>query len=935
MSQLESLVQEIEELNSTEFERFGYIFTDALSGQHLHHRGLTPRGQPRGYTVDSYSEDGSIAGEYSIDKDYFSNLSKPKKDIQHVLKEFPQVKTIYLLAGTRLQPSEGKEMVKLCTDMEKIFQGKIIWYDAEKIAESIISNLLTRIVTINRLAKFLPSLINIYSTHPDTVSLPQLPANYRISPKTLEDSYCLLTSKRFLLLTGISGIGKSNLAVKLAQKLLENEHLDAVYFINSTEIQSYRELSAVSCEAGGRKINLPGTLQTRRSLVILDDLRHKLDEILESLQKLAPDSSYIIVTSQISSYYAEQIGAEFHVPYLNDENLVDKIVNWRLPQKQRCSKELIHLITEKTRGYPLLLNFIRSSLFYEELKTDEIETLLTDMATVEVDGEKELMFRLLSRHEQAIRKGLLCIQWLNCQYISEALLAKLATRTNIVSLYRRSLIQSSADVIKIHDIIYQCIIELPLQNVTERELAQCRNLFYQFFMEERRKKSAKYFKSLHLHEEKLSALAQQCQEPGPEWYFYIQSLSDHNHIFPAYMDERLKLWLNEPGRLEGTTNEYVIGTVLEYIDAQLRQIGFSNRERRAEYIELQAQRLANLLSKLDAPSSSSIRLDILHHLGKLLVSAHTEEKRNNALQCFLQVREENPNSYESLLQIAKIHKKGQLKSAVSELHDLLDIYLREEPISMSVVLAAYEELYTINDVEANKNYYFLDKFSSFKDAISSMAVESFDQPYKVLAKTMKFYTYQHPDQALFLMNSVPIPSTETIRRDSCFAVAQMYKEAGKALMWYTTPDLEQAKRYYNAAEEFYRTAPSAMLCRNYESIQRAENLILLEHFSEAEEYLRLHEFKSSPFWNYRMGQSLAHGGEESAKCSLYYLQTAVDLLTEKEKEKYLSAFLQERAKVLAQLRDPQAKCCFDESLKYCQNDKHKQQILRDIELYLP
>lgn len=109
MSQVERLVQEIERLNNVEFERLGYILADILSGKRLHHRGLTPNGQPRGYTVDSYSDDGSIVGEYSIDKDYFSNLKKPEKDIRHVLNEFPQVKNIYLLAGTRLKPSEGKK----------------------------------------------------------------------------------------------------------------------------------------------------------------------------------------------------------------------------------------------------------------------------------------------------------------------------------------------------------------------------------------------------------------------------------------------------------------------------------------------------------------------------------------------------------------------------------------------------------------------------------------------------------------------------------------------------------------------------------------------------------------------------------------------------------------------------------------------------------
>ena len=108
------------------------------------------------------SDDGTIVGEYSVDKKYFSDLSKPRGDINHALREHPQVNKIYLLAGVRMRPSEGKKMTALCHEMRTSFQGDILWYDVEEIAKYILEDLLPKTEIVRRLSKFLPSLKSIY-----------------------------------------------------------------------------------------------------------------------------------------------------------------------------------------------------------------------------------------------------------------------------------------------------------------------------------------------------------------------------------------------------------------------------------------------------------------------------------------------------------------------------------------------------------------------------------------------------------------------------------------------------------------------------------------------------------------------------------------------------------------------------------------------------
>ena len=934
MTQQEILTQEIEGLDSLRFEKLCYILTDALSGKKLIHKGTDSRGQPRRSTVDSYSDDGTIVGEYSVDKNYFSDLSKPRGDINHALREHPQVNKIYLLSGVRMRPSEGKNITALCHEMQMCFQGDVFWYDAEELAKYILKDLLPKTEIVRRLSKFLPCLKSIYLSSPNTVVFPKLPPNYQTAPETIEKAYQILTSRRVLLLTGFSGIGKSALAVKLAGKLLEDEQLYTAYFIDSAiQIKSCRDLFAAEGELGGQRINLLGTLRTRRSLIILDDLRYDIDQILDQLQQDVGDSSYVIVTSQLSSGYAGQANMEFHVPFLEDEALIRNVVNWKLPKEKRCLPEQIHLIAQKAKGYPLVLNCIRTSILYGSLEPEDLENFLEDIADVEVEGEKKLMFRLLNGHLDAVGRGLWSIRWLESQYISEPLLEKIASKADVASLRKRSLIQCTTGVIKIHDVIYQCMRELSMEGVTEREYERCQQRFYQFFKRERDTKSADYFKALHLHEEKIAALARECQEPGEEWYFYLHSLSSNSaELLPASMEERLTAWP------DGTPNKYVVGAILEYIDYRLRRMGYKDPARKS-YIRASIEMLCNALPRLE--SSKDIYQNVAHHIGKLLVMAGDQD---NAMCCFQHILESAPGRHETRLQIARIYKRtNRADLALPEYRRLLDTYLNGDSISMSVVLAAYEDICSMKMEKTVEKHYLLDQFLMLQKAVASMAVESFDQPYKALSKIMKFYTYDYPEKAVQLMHSVPIPSTGTIRQDSCFAVAQMYKERGKAIMWARDEEISesgQEQSYFAAAEEFYCAMPSGILSREFENTQRAENLLLLGRLQEAKSVLmHLDEKKSSasPFWQYRMGQALAHGDEESLRQAEIHFQRAIDLELVKDKNsKFLAAFFHEKANVLIQLGDSRAKDCFEQALAHCGDDKEKfrQQLQEELEEYL-
>lgn len=104
---INGLIDEIVAMGATELELVGHAVIELLEAKKLVHHGLNKDYRPVGYTVDTFSQDGSTVGEYSAEKGYFEDSSKPgdppkfKKiegDIDHALTH-GSPKSIYLIAS--------------------------------------------------------------------------------------------------------------------------------------------------------------------------------------------------------------------------------------------------------------------------------------------------------------------------------------------------------------------------------------------------------------------------------------------------------------------------------------------------------------------------------------------------------------------------------------------------------------------------------------------------------------------------------------------------------------------------------------------------------------------------------------------------------------------------------------------------------------------
>jgi hypothetical protein len=286
--------------------------------------------------------------------------------------------------------------------------------------------------------------------------------------------------------------------------------------------------------------------------------------------------------------------------------------------------------------------------------------------------------------------------------------------------------------------------------------------------------------------------------------------------------------------------------------------------------------------------------------------------------------------YEPKLQLAKllIRKQNTKEEGEQLLRDIIDDYSAGESSSMTIVLAAYEEIMNTKNASMIEQY-FVERFDEFSEALQIMALEKFDQPYRVLARVSKVYTYKYPEQLRNLVESIPFPSPGEIGKQYAFEIAEIYKECGKSILWESnvSDDLEVAKTYFEQAEIFYGIDANAT--SPYQLIMHAENLNKLKEYDKAIELL-CHDEKfvnegNKTFREYRYAEALYGLGDGHYEQALEHINNASE---SKNAEKYWAAFEELKARILFKM-DPEGdewRRCFEAAINNADNEKYKKSL---------
>jgi len=174
-----------------DFEPFGTRFVDAAVDSPMQHRGLNIEGQPVGHTVDSISDDGRTAAEYTADNDYFkAPFSKLCSDFKHVRTLHSQAKRILLVSSREAGPKAMTRLTNFCSHIKKRLEIDVEIYDARRIAEYIVDSLLNNDIAVDSLAPYLGPLAKVRDEFAATHLIPELSAGYIQQPKFKFRTFC-------------------------------------------------------------------------------------------------------------------------------------------------------------------------------------------------------------------------------------------------------------------------------------------------------------------------------------------------------------------------------------------------------------------------------------------------------------------------------------------------------------------------------------------------------------------------------------------------------------------------------------------------------------------------------------------------------------------------------------------------------------------------
>ena len=335
-----------------------------------------------------------------------------------------------------------------------------------------------------------------------------------------------------------------------------------------------------------------------------------------------------------------------------------------------------------------------------------------------------------------------------------------------------------------------------------------------------------------------------------------------------------------------------------------------------------------MLDKLS--KKDNLYIYILHHLGKMY---HNIRQDNKAKVCFDEVLQLNPKAYETKLQIARISKnKHQREECIEIYREILDYYIGGGKISMSVVLAAYEDITFYLNAEI-KEQYFIKHYDAFKEAIISLSGTSYDQPYIVLSNISKVFTYDYPDRLKELLDRLPLPSIEKIHKRNYFNIARMYMEFGKALL-NLKGDSEEAEGYLKNAEYYFENIDNDICLKSFQVVQRTENFLLLNKYDDALKYLNEHVFEEDAFWWYRRSCTFLYLNkyQEAQKCCDKALEK---IEHEKKKAKYLPTFYRKKAQIAFHLHEDEKNILnlMNMAIDNCDEGKYREQLKQEILIY--
>jgi tetratricopeptide (TPR) repeat protein len=736
---INGLISEIVAIGASELELVGHAVIELIEVRKLVHHGLNKDYRPVGYTVDTFSQDGSIVGEYSAEKGYFEDSSKkdetPKfrkieNDIDHALTH-GSPKKIYLIASQE-EPESFRGKFR-STDHGKRYAELVNIFDARELAKYIYEFSVSNPDTAGFFGDFFPEFAQNLQNYEYYGRVPGTCENHQSEEAILNAVRAQFSAgNNVCVLYGLSGSGKTQAAIDFVHK--EVDAFENYIWISGEDWRKDTPLSSIQRSRGGIPFNVAGTFNSGKTLLIVDSLERAADlALFGELQTGFNLGGVVLATSQLNTP-----GNPLYVatPRLSSESAA-KVLGEEPTNLSDAAAKFI----EACRFSPLILSTTRNISELGDVSKDDLyREVLSDPRTLSQGDGTSIMKALLRRLEANNLAALVRIADSGSSAHDSRFLAHFIGQIERVNLQRLAILQpaTAPGVLKVHDLICEAVKDKPgskaiADSIEEYVRKLCGEMVPSVIRE------------IHLCSDQLLDANTARGARKPDWLLYslLQVDNSARHA-----------WAGDLHALPITT-EGSLAEVLCIVDArEAHAYSIDDYDTRQQYYRACA---TEYQKAIDAGVEEEVRAELLHHRGKTLRRCGM---LSEALSCFSDLLTIRPGWHATYGQIAHLgtqrEANGELKAEGERAMQwlvgrmLADVF----SVPLRVSLAAIARL---RSYRAVCEYLSGDKerVEAMAEAIAMSALEGLDQFYEAYLSFTSVFGYHHMQVCVAMAEALP------------------------------------------------------------------------------------------------------------------------------------------------------------------------------------
>jgi tetratricopeptide (TPR) repeat protein len=739
---IRDLIEEIADLDASSFELVGHKVIELIEFKDLVHHGLNKDHKPVGYTVDTYSHDFAIIGEYSTIQGYFEDASggknenkftKIEKDISHAIEKAGRITPlkIYLVSNEEEPPSFRGKFNK--TDLAAKYSDKTVFLDARQLAEKIFEYSRDRPQAADFFRFYLPDFSQNLDNYQYYGLAPPICVNHQSEPlfRDVIRSH-FSAGRQVCVLYGLSGSGKTQAAIDFVH--FEKETNANYLWVAGDDWGENIPLTAIKRSRGGVEINVAGVFNSTRTLLVVDDLSREVTaDTFAGLEQGFALGGRVLVTSQIG-----EPSSIIHLPIpLLSREVAYTILGENLSAADNDTRAFV----EACRFCPLILAVTR-----EVAKTDGVdkrelfrEVLAMPDAAHQPDG-RSVIERILQRLSDQNRKALVKIANSGCTTFDSKFLTKFIGPNARSSLQRLAIVTRTeiSSALTVHDLICSAV------RTGDPDGTELAVEVVQYVERNRGEMVPSVLRQIHLSVDQLLIAHRARAEPPLDWLTYAL----------LQLEGTGRLGLAPGSHSRPIRVDMSIAELMCVIDIREAHSYTLPELQRTAYYKECAEEFGSIAAKI---GNGDMQVELRHHQGKAL---RRSDQLEDALACFKAVLRERPDWHAAYSQIAHAGTQQGASNAVkiegeAAIRHLINQVLTDvDSVPLRVSLAALSKLRSYPSLSRD----IQNQATSAKriaDVVAMAALAGFQQFYEGFLAFTSLFSYQFGEHAVAIAEIFP------------------------------------------------------------------------------------------------------------------------------------------------------------------------------------